>query len=287
MSLTALNDMVRDESKAHKFLSKNCLKNDHRHCPRCNQRKHYRLKDGRRRCSRCKYTFHDFSGRWINSGRLTAVQWLLLIQNFISELPALKVAEVMGMSYNTVFNAFNTIRYAILAHADDAADFFCQKTGQVKCCYGGKWTCDNQRCLIEDVPVFGVLEEGDKVQITIVHDVTPGALIRSAVKKVRSGSIVYTNRLKGFDSLLYYGYHHALVESDDLYPPGYVHINREDGFLTWAKKRFLKYYGVSSINFPLYIKETEFRYNHRHSDLFDIMTKYVCDLMPVVEQEKV
>ena len=286
MSLNALNDIIQDELKAQKFLSKNCLKNDHRHCPRCNQRKHYRLKDGRRRCARCKYTFHDFSGRWINSGRLTAVQWLAIIQYFISELPARKVAKEMRLSYNTVLNAFNTIRYAILAHAEDAADFFCHKTGQVKCCYGGRLTCDNRRCLIEDVPVFGICENGEKVRITIVHDVTPGELIQAAVKKVRSGSIIYTDQYKGFDSILYYGYHHALVQPDDHYPSDYVYINRESKFLTWAKKRFLKYFGVSSISFPLYLKEIEFRYNHRDSDLFDIMTKYICDQIPVVEPEK-
>lgn len=285
MSLTALNDIGRDELKAQKFLSKNCLKNDHRHCPRCNQRKNYRLKDGRRRCSRCKYTFHDFSGRWINSGRLTAVQWLALIQYFISELPARKVAEEIALSYNTVLNAFNTIRYAILAHAEDAGDFFCRKTGQVKCCYGGKWTCENRRCLIEDVPVFGICENSDKVRISIVQNVTPGDLIRADVKKVRNGGIIYTDRFMGYDSLLYYGYHHEQVQPDENFPANYVYINRPNGFLDWAKKGFVKHFGVSSINFPLYLKELEFRYNHRNADLFDIMTKYVCDRIPAVERE--
>ena len=284
MSLTALNNVIHDESKAQKFLSKNCMKNSHRFCPRCHQRKNYRLKDGRRRCARCKYTYHDFSGRWINLGRLSAVQWLLLIRHFISELPARRVAEEMGLSYNTVLNAFNVLRYAILAHAVDSADFFCRKTGQVKCCYGGKWTCDNRRCLIEDVPVFGIQENGEAVLISIVHDVTPGELIRAEVKKVRSGSIVYTDRFKGYDSMLYYGYHHALVATDDHYPDGYVHVNRPGGFINWAKKQFLKYFGVSSINFPLYIKETEFRYNHRDADVFDTITRYICDLVPAAEQ---
>jgi transposase len=284
MSLSAQNDILHDEAKAQKYLSKNCLKNNHRHCPRCNQRKHYRLKDGRRRCSRCKYTFHDFSGRWINSGRLTAVQWLSLIRYFTEELSALKAAGGMGLSYNTVLNAFNILRYAILAHAGDAVDFFCRKTGHVKCCYGGKWTCDNRHCLIEDVPVFGIVEEGGRVRIDIVPDITPGAMIRSNVKNLRRGSIVYTDRFMDYDSLLYYGYHHAMVKSDDHYPLDYVYINRVKGFWTWARDRFIKYFGVSSLNFPLYIKELEFRYNHRDKDIFQIIAKYMCDVMPMVDK---
>jgi transposase len=177
------------------------------------------------------------------------------------------------------------LRYAILSHARDAAVFFCQKTGHVKCCYGGKLSCDNRRCLIEDVPVFAILEDEGSVGITIIPNMTPGDLIRADVKKVRMGSLIYTDRHRGFDSLLYYGYHHERVKPEDQFPPDYLYINRGKGFSVWLRRCFPKYYGVSSINFPLYIKETEFRYNHRHSDLFQILTEYVCDLMPMAQQK--
>ena len=283
MSLTAYNDTIHSEIRAKKYLSKKCLKNEHRYCPRCRQRKHYRLKDGRRRCSRCKYTFHDFTGRWINSSRLSAAQWLLLIRHFAAELPAKKIAEEMGLAYNTVLNASNTLRYAIVAHAEDAADFFCRETGHVKCCYGGKQTCGNRQCLIEDVPVFGIVDGDKKVQIRVIHDVTPGSLIRSDIRKVRTGGIIYTDPYHGYDGMLYYGYHHALVKPDDQYPSDYVYLNRARGFWTWARERFFKYFGVSSIHFPLYLKELEFRYNRRREDIFDLLSKYVCDLIPVFD----
>jgi transposase len=286
MLLTAYNDTIQDTSKAQKFLSKICLKNDHRYCPRCNHRKHYRLKDGRRRCSRCKYTFHDFSGRWINTGRLSAAQWLLLIQYFIWEFPALKVAEETDLAYNTVLNAFNTLRYSILAHALDAEVYFCREKGRVKCCYGGKFTCDGPRCLMEDVPMFGVQENGGNVRISLVPDISPAVLIREDVKKTRMGGIIYTDQYKGFDSMLYYGYSHEQVKPEDRFPPDFLFINRGKGFFSWLRKCFPKYHGVSPINFPLYIKETEFRYNHRHLDLFQIITRYICDLVPMVYQEQ-
>lgn len=122
MDLTNYFTIVKNEQSAYKYLSKKCLKNGHRFCPRCKQRKLYKLADKRRRCSRCKYTFHDFSGRWINHGRFSCVQWLHLIKLFELELSVRKMAEQMNMAYNTVYNAIQTIRYAILAHAEDAAD---------------------------------------------------------------------------------------------------------------------------------------------------------------------
>ena len=105
MDLKIYYKLVYSEKAARKYLTKKCLKNGHRFCPRCNQRKLYKLSDERRRCSRCKYTFHDFSGRWINHGRLTCIQWLSLIKLFELELSVRKMSEQMALSYNTVYNA--------------------------------------------------------------------------------------------------------------------------------------------------------------------------------------
>ena len=41
-------------------------------CPRCQSRRVYVLKEGRMRCGGCGYTFHDFSGRWINRVKIPA-----------------------------------------------------------------------------------------------------------------------------------------------------------------------------------------------------------------------
>ena len=39
----------------------------------------------------------------------------------------------------------------------------------------------------------------------------------------------------------------------------------------------------SQENFPLYLKELEFRYNNRDRDLFELVAKYLCDLVPKLE----
>src|SRR5210317_1354794 len=99
MDIDTYHKLIYSEKRAYNYLSKKCLKNGHRFCPRCNQRKLYKLSDKRRRCSRCKYTFHDFSGRWINHGRLTCIQWLSLIKLFELELSIRKMAEQMSLAY--------------------------------------------------------------------------------------------------------------------------------------------------------------------------------------------
>ena len=121
MDLKAYYRLISSEGRAKKYLSKKCLKNQHRFCPRCQCRKLYKLQEGRYRCSRCQYTFHEFSGRWINQGRLTCVQWLSLIKLFELEVSVRKMAQQMGLAYGTVYRAIQTIRLAIVSQAQDAA----------------------------------------------------------------------------------------------------------------------------------------------------------------------
>jgi transposase len=58
-----------------------------------------------------------------------------------------------------------------------------------------------------------------------------------------------------------------------------VHINGMDGFWCYAKESMNKFHGVSKEKFPLYLKEMEFRYNHRHEPIFNTLVRYLCDLI--------
>ena len=280
MDLNTYYELVSSESKAKKYLSKKCFKNRHRICPRCKNRKHYKLASGKRRCSKCKYTFHDFSGRWINHGRLTCIQWLSLIKLFELELSVRKISEQMSLSYNTAYNAIETMRYSILAHAEDASDLLGGEIELDESYFGGRRKGNRGRGAAGKVPVFGILERQGKVRVTVVPDVTSKTLINLTVKTVRRGSIVYTDKFRSYDSLMFCGYRHLKVDHGKLFASGKVSINGLEGFWSWAKERIIKHHGVSKEKFPLYLKELEFRYNNRHTDIFEILSDYMCDLVP-------
>jgi len=42
----------------------------------------------------------------------------------------------------------------------------------------------------------------------------------------------------------------------------------------------IKFHGVSQPKFPFYLKEMEFRYNHRKEDLFPMLALNLCHLVP-------
>ena len=280
MELNAYQKLIDSERYARKYLLGKCFKNHQRFCPRCRQRKLYRLADGRYRCSRCDYSFHDFSGRWINSGRLTAVQWLWIIKLFELEVSVRKMALQLGLSYRSVYAAVTAIRMAILSHAEDASSLLGGEIELDEAYFGGRRKGKRGRGAAGKVPVFGILERDGQVHVSVVADVSAATLLKLTVKKVRRGSVVYTDRFGSYDSLMFCGYRHLKIDHQKLFSSGRVYINGLEGFWSWAKERLMKHHGVSKVRFPLYLKELEFRYNHRTDDLFDLIANYLCDLVP-------
>jgi len=255
MDLKAYYKLISSERTARKYLSRKCRKNGHRFCPRCGQRKLYKLADERYRCSRCDYTFHDFSGRWIHYGRLSAVQWLSLIKLFELEVSVRKMSLQLGLSYRAVYGAVSTIRMAILSHAEDASTLLGGEIELDEAYFGGRRKGKRGRGAAGKVPVFGILERAGRVHVTVVPDVSAATLLKLTVKKVRRGSVVYTDKFGSYDSLMFCGYRHLKVDHQKYFSSGRVYINGLEGFWSWAKERLMKHHGVSKDRFPLYLKE--------------------------------
>lgn len=63
--------------------------------------------------------------------------------------------------------------------------------------------------------------------------------------------------------------------SKELVSKNHNHINGIEGFWSYAKHKLYNYRGVSKANFPLYLKEMEYRYNHRKENILEpIMQLY-------------
>ena len=117
------------------------------------------------------------------------------------------------------------------------------------------------------------------VKVEVIPDVSARTLLDMTVKKVRRGSIVYTDKFRSYDSLMFCGYRHLKVDHGKRFVTGKVYINGLEGFWSFAKERLIKFHGVSKEKFPLYLKEMEFRYNNRKNNLFELLTKKICNLV--------
>lgn len=112
-------ELPATEDEARAQLLRLCWPSGERHCARCGHPKPYHLKDGRYRCPACRYTFHDFTGRWLNRCNLSASEWCRLAALFVEDRSALEIGRILHLSNNTTLRALNTIRFGVVSQQTD------------------------------------------------------------------------------------------------------------------------------------------------------------------------
>jgi transposase len=76
----------------------------------------------------------------------------------------------------------------------------------------------------------GLVERRGKVRVEVVEDVLAESILRSAIKKVKRGSIIYTDRFRSYDGLVMYGFRHERIDHGKRFANGKVYINGIEGF---------------------------------------------------------
>ena len=275
MDLITFQDIVFKEEKAKIFFLKYRWKTRRKICPRCEHVGVVRIRRERLLCPGCRYEFGDFTGTHLGLLRIGFREWLWLLKLFELEVSARKAARELGLSYPTVLKGFQVIRLAIVAQNRD----YPLLTGEVEAdeaYFGGRRKGKRGRGAAGKVPVFGILERAGKVRVEVVPNVKAETLLGLAVKKVRRGSIVYTDKYQSYDSLMFCGFRHLKIDHSQRFASGKVYINGLEGFWSYAKERLIKFHGVSKEKFPFYLKELEFRYNRRKDqNLFLTLAEYL------------
>jgi transposase len=278
---------LASEEAALAHLLEHCWPGGRSFCPRCGGGRLYELSAGRWRCAGCKYTFHPFSGRWINNGNLTPLTWLRLLHLYAGEATVHTLAAELGLSYNAAYKAVTTARFAILAHAPDARQLLGPETGLGSYLKGKKLTGEPKGGGGQvPIPVFGILERNGWVFIDLVSGLSAETVFHFNhnfhLRIERAGNLVHTAPYRHYDALVLCG--------DDSLPYEYIR-RRADGpaepqseFWKFAGGRLRAFKGVSPQRFPLYLKELEFRFNHRRENLFATLVRYLCDMVPDVPE---
>ncbi len=259
-----------------------CWPDGEKCCPRCRTVAPYTLAEGRLRCGACRYTFHDFTGRWLNLSGLTPAQWLDLARAFALDANTREAAEAANISYNTAFKALTVLRLAILAQGTDARQLFGPKTGLGDLFRGGK-LCPAPESPVGEVPVYGILSQGQRVFVDMVPELTAESVLHFNhnfhLRVARLGHILLTDRYKTYDGLILCG--------DDRLP--YHYLLRHQGspfadsgspFWLFARDRLRQFKGLSARRFPLYLKELELRFNRQGEDLLPLFLDALCAPIP-------
>ena len=196
-----------------------------------------------------------------------------ILRLFSEDIISTKAANILGLNRKTVDRYYSLFRQKILnASIDEMKQL------------GGEFECDESyfgarrvrgkrgRGAAGKTPVFGLLKRNGKVFVTVVNNCSKEELMPVIQGCALEGSVIHTDGWKAYDGLILNGYDHYRVHhSENEFARGKCHVNGIESFWSFAKRRLSKFNGIASHKFNLYLKECEFRFNYRKSNLYDKM----------------
>lgn len=262
---------------------------DRTRCPNCSyQRKLWSLSDDRWQCARCKKKFSLLTATVLSATRFSFSEIYELLYWFELELTDRKIAQRLDVSYNRVHRFYMNIRKAIFTYEEQSIKLLAESV-EVDETYFGADFKNRKRKKREKLrkqgkvkrgrganqlkqAVFGIYERADGiVYVKPVRDVTKPTLQDIIKGKVSIETTIYSDTWRSYKGLKQeFADHKTVCHQNNEYKRGSASINGIEGFWGYAKERLLKHHGMSPKNFLFYLKEIEFRFNHRHlnSDQF-------------------
>ena len=197
--------------------------------------------------------------------RLPAALQRHLVEHFVAGTPARAAAELVGVHRNTATLYYRKLREVIAQRVEDLSPF----SGEVELdesYFGSRKTGKRGRGAPGKVPVFGILKRGGRVYTVMVPNVARTTLMPIIRQKVRPDSVVYTDGFVSYAVLDVSGFRHHRIDHERTFSDGAgghgVHINGIENFWSQAKRHLRRYNGIPRAQFPLFLKECEWRFNY-------------------------
>ena len=252
--------------------------------PRCRYRLLYYLVGYRFGCKRCRYKFGEFTGTYIGEFNFSLDLLVHLIYLFALGVPAYRIRFYVPLSLSTIEKTFRVFRQSIYNESLLRLKELKKLSGELEideALFGGHrkgkrgWGSEGKNL------VFGIYQRNGKVITFPVSDRKHDTLIPLIKQHTKKGSLYYTDDHTAYATLNLIGKHQIILHGKEEYVrDDATHINGIEGFWSYAKTWLYHYRGVPKPYFDLYLKETEFRFNHRKEDIFKILTKMMVESVP-------
>ncbi|AQT69690.1 Transposase [Anaerohalosphaera lusitana] len=208
--------------------------------------------------------------------KISEAKFRQIVKLFALDIEATKIAELTGLSRKTINTILYKIRIRIAEYCQQQSPFDVGEIEIDESYFGARRVRGVRgRGAKGKHIVFGLIKRGGKVYTQVVRNCSKSTLMPIIKQKVDKDSIVYTDGFKTYDGLVDFGYkkHYRVKHGENEFAEGHNHINGIENFWAIAKGRLNKFRGISKGTFALHLKECEFRFNHRHDDLYKLLLK--------------
>jgi transposase len=188
---------------------------------------------------------------------------LELVRQFVAGVPARTAAELTGVNRNTAILFFHKLRELIAEKLAEESPFLDGEIEVDESYFGGRRKGKRGRGAAGKVPVFGLLKRGGRVHAIMIPDAKSLTLMGIIRQRIEPDSIVYTDSFGSYDVLDVSEFHHHRINHSEKFAAGRNHINGIENFWNQAKRHLARYNGIPKAHFHLFLKECEWRFNHR------------------------
>ncbi len=212
--------------------------------------------------------------KYYNRSHISETKFRQLIKCFSLDLNAYETSVITNISHVSCKKIFHKLRVYIfnnlLENETSKGEFELDESY-----FGAKRVRGKRgRGAAGKTPVFGLLKRDEYVYVQIVKNCTKAELMPIIEGKILEGSTIHTDGWKAYDGLVLNGYdHYRVFHSEDEFVRGKSHVNGIESFWSFTKRRLAKFNGLSDDTFYLHLKESEFRWNNRFNNIYDILLK--------------
>lgn len=202
--------------------------------------------------------------------RLSAYWKGKLLDYFSLGVPAYRLRFKTPYSLPTIERFFRIIRWAIYQQGLTETHPLNGSLEMDETMFGGRrkgrrgWGAGGK------VIAFGIYQRNGHVKVFPVPNRKHQTLTSLIINHTKPGGLYYTDDYHAYTFLSIRG-NHVVVEKEKGQPKGRDHLNGLEGFWSYAKHFLYHYRGVPKTYFHLYLKEVEFRFNHRDKDLLPLL----------------
>ena len=213
--------------------------------------------------------------RYYKYAKLSEVVFRRIVRCFVLDLTATQTARLTGISVRSINAIYLKLRRRMAHICESIAPL--NGIIEVDESYFGPRRIRGKpgRGAGGKTIVFGIFQRGDKVFTQVVPNTAKRTIQKVIRKKVELESVMHSDGWVAYDGLVDLGYskHFRVNHGQNQFADRDNHINGIESFWSFAKRRLLKFNGIHKHTFYLHLKETEFRFNHRHDDLYRVLLR--------------
>lgn len=210
--------------------------------------------------------------RYLKGAHLSERKVRELIKLFSEDLTATQIANITGISRITVNAYFKLIRTHIAKFCEERNPFhFTNGTATYHASENG---IASNNGAASKKSFYGIFKNDDSIHTDKIANIDAEWMYDWLKGKTESEKdIIEKNRLHVYNGIADFNSIRLYRINESM--PGVTrsksHLDEVDMFWGMLKSRLIKFRGLNSGTLYLHVKETEFRYNYRENDLFELL----------------